>query len=109
MNVDWSLNSAQRLTVMWRGIGYLGQASSLQPLAYAGEGRLDMAYERDAFCAECGKQIDTVSTPSKENTGFVEALILGESRRIHQCEDHCRGLSSDAEAWTFGPWREVQD
>ena len=68
-----------------------------------------MAYERDAFCAECGKQIGTVSTPSKENTGFVEALILGESRRIHQCEDHCRGLSSDAEAWTFGPWREVQD
>ena len=66
-----------------------------------------MQYQRDVFCARCGAKIDTISTPTREHNGQVEAMILGESRAIHKSKTGCRGIDNHGSAWSFGPWCEV--
>ncbi len=66
-----------------------------------------MSYEKDVFCAACGAHIDTISNEDGKDNGFVEALIIADSRAIHKKETGCSGLDGRMCAWNFGPWRET--
>jgi hypothetical protein len=51
-------------------------------------------------------KIDELSSPTNEENGLGEALVLGEARTIHREQTGCRG---DVRGWRFGPWREVPE
>jgi hypothetical protein len=63
-------------------------------------------WSREVFCVKCDMKIDELSSPTNEENGFGEALVLGESRRMHAVQTGCRG---DVRGWRFGPWRETPE
>jgi len=63
-------------------------------------------WARKVFCEACGTQIDELISPTKESNGMGEAMVLGDSRRMHREETGCPG---DHRGWQFGPWRKVRE
>jgi len=67
-------------------------------------------FERIARCPVCKKQIDVLTSPTKETSGYGEALILGDSRRAHAVESpQCVGAKGWERGWDLDDFVEVPD